>query len=157
MKHIDVGDKVPDFTFESTDPAINSFASLKGKNVILYFYPKDHTPGCTMESKDFRDVQADLIKLNTQVIGVSRDSLVCHQKFDAKHSLGFPLISDPDEKLCAYFNVIIEKNMFKRIFLGIDRTTFLINKNGIIQHVWRNVKVKGHAKAVLEAVQQLEK
>lgn len=156
MEQISVGGKVPDFTFQCTDPAIQSFNDLKGKNVVLYFYPKDNTPGCTMESKDFRDVESEFAKLNTQIIGVSRDTLVCHQKFQAKHSLSFPLITDPDEKVCAYFNVIIEKNMFKRIFLGIERSTFLIDDKGVIRKVWRNVKVKGHAQEVLAAVRALK-
>lgn len=155
MKKMGVGDKAPDFAFECTDPNLHSFADLKGRNVVLYFYPKDNTPGCTLEGKDFRDLGADFAKLNTQVIGVSRDTLVCHQKFQSKHNLSFPLITDPDEKLCAYFDVIIEKNMFKRLILGIERSTFLIDGHGVIKQVWRNVKVKGHAQAVLEAASKL--
>lgn len=157
MTQVKVGDKIPEFSFESTDPNLRSFADLTDKHVVLYFYPKDNTPGCTIESKDFRDIQNELINLNTQVIGISRDTLASHEKFQTKCALGFPLISDPDEKICKYFNVIIEKSMFKRIFFGIERSTFLIDKDGIIRQIWRNVKVKDHAKTVLEAVQQLAK
>jgi peroxiredoxin Q/BCP len=156
MTHISVGDKVPDhITFESTDLNFRSFADFKGKNIVLYFYPKDNTPGCTRQSKDFNEAHAELEKLNTQVIGVSRDSLPCHQKFHSKLDLSFQLISDPKEELCEYFGVIIKDNRIKRFIYGIDRCTFLIDKEGIIRHIWRKVKVNGHAEAVLEAVRKL--
>lgn len=155
MKKIELGDKIPSLTFETTNESITSFDDVKGKNIVLYFYPKDNTPGCTIESKDFRDLNLEFSKLNTQIIGVSRDSMGSHEKFCSKFSLPFPLISDKDEKVCQAFGVIIEKNIFARLILGIDRSTFLIDKNGIVKKAWRKVKVKGHAKEVLEATKQL--
>ncbi|WP_075066668.1 thioredoxin-dependent thiol peroxidase [Candidatus Berkiella aquae] len=152
MSKMAVGDKIPDLTFESTDPKITSFKDLKGQNIVLYFYPKDNTPGCTLEGKDFRDLHDAFLKENTQVIGVSRDSLSSHEKFCGKHSLPFTLISDKDEKVCKAFGVIIEKNMFARLILGIERTTFLIDTQGVIKQIWPKVKVKGHAQAVLDAI-----
>ena len=151
MKKLSQGQSVPLFTFECTDPNIRSFKDLQGHNFVLYFYPKDNTPGCTVESKAFRDLHSELLKLNTRVLGVSRDNLASHQKFCSKLELPFPLISDPEEKLCEFFNVLIEKNMFLRKFLGIERSTFLIDQKGVIRHVWRKVKVKGHAEEVLKA------
>jgi peroxiredoxin Q/BCP len=155
MEKLGIGDKIPSLTFETTNESITSFDELKGKNIVLYFYPKDNTPGCTMESKDFRDLHLAFSKCNTQIVGVSRDSLGSHEKFCSKFSLPFPLISDKDEKVCQAFGVIIEKNMFARLILGIDRSTFLIDKNGIIKKAWRKVKVKGHAQEVLEATKEL--
>lgn len=155
MKDNIIGQKVPDIRFISTDPSFQNLRDFEGKNIVLYFYPKDNTPGCTRESKDFAEMKAEFEKLNTQIVGVSRDNLVCHQKFQAKHTLTFPLISDPDEELCKFFNVIIEKNMFARLILGIERSTFLIDKNGIIRQIWRSVKVKEHANQVYEAVKKL--
>lgn len=156
MTHISVGDKVPDhITFESTDLNFRSFSDFRGKNIVLYFYPKDNTPGCTRESQDFNQVHTEFEKLNTQIIGVSRDSLPCHQKFHSKLDLSFQLISDPKEELCNYFDVIIKNNQIKRFIFGIERSTFLIDKNGIIRHIWRKVKVKGHAEHVLEEVRKL--
>lgn len=155
MTKVSVGDSVPDLVFETTDPSVTSFKSLLGKNVVLYFYPKDNTPGCTLESKDFRDLNHEFHKINTQIIGVSRDSITSHQKFCSKFSLPFPLISDKDEIVCQAFGVIIEKNMFARIILGIDRSTFLIDSKGIVREVWRKVKVKGHAAEVLQAAKNL--
>lgn len=156
MKHISVGDRVPDhLTFQCTDLNFRSFADFKGKNIVLYFYPKDNTPGCTRESKDFNLVHAELEKLNTQIIGVSRDPLPCHQKFRSKLDLSFQLISDPKEELCEYFDVIIKDNLLKRFIFRIERSTFLIDKNGIIRHIWRRVKVNNHAETVLQAVKDL--
>lgn len=155
MSKIAIGDKIPSMSFETTNESITSFADLKGKNFILYFYPKDNTPGCTLESKDFRDLYLEFLKIDTPIIGVSRDSIGSHEKFCSKFSLPFPLISDKDEKVCKAFGVIIEKNMFARLVLGIERSTFLIDKEGIVKQVWRKVKVKGHAQEVLEAAKKL--
>lgn len=151
-----IGDKAPEWAFESTDPNLHSFGDLLGQNVVLYFYPRDNTPGCTLEGKDFRDLLPEFTALDTKIIGVSRDTLTCHQKFGLKHGLLFPLISDKDEKLCRYFNVMIEKNIFLKTLLGIERSTFLIDKEGVIKHIWRKVKVKGHAQEVLKVVKDLE-
>lgn len=155
MSMISVGDSVPDLTFETTDPAIHSFKSLLGKYVVLFFYPKDNTPGCTTESKDFRDLNHEFHKLNAQILGISRDSLVSHQKFCSKFSLPYPLISDKEEVICQAFGVMVEKNMFARLVLGVERSTFLIDAKGIVRKVWRKVKVKGHAAEVLEAAKAL--
>jgi thioredoxin-dependent peroxiredoxin len=156
MKHISIGDRVSDhLTFQCTDLNFRSFADFKGKNVVLYFYPKDNTPGCTRESKDFNEVHAELEKLNTQIIGVSRDTLPCHQRFHSKLDLSFQLISDPQEEVCQYFDVVIKNNLVRRFIFGIERSTFLIDKNGIIRHIWRRVSVNGHAQAVLQAVKHL--
>ncbi|MGE3320184.1 MAG: peroxiredoxin [Candidatus Berkiella sp.] len=155
MSKITVGDKIPSLEFQSTDETMTSFAALLGRKIVLYFYPKDNTPGCTMESKDFRDLNRDFLKANTQIIGVSRDSLGSHEKFCSKFSLPFPLITDKDEVVCNAFGVIIEKNMFARLVFGIERSTFLIDEKGVIRQVWRKVKVKGHAQAVLEAAKAL--
>lgn len=155
MAKISVGDSVPDLVFETTEPSVSSFKSLLGKNVVLYFYPKDNTPGCTMESKDFRDLNHEFHKINTQIIGISRDSLTTHQKFCSKFSLPFPLISDKEEVICQAFGVMVEKNMFARLVFGIERSTFLIDSQGIVRKVWHKVKVKGHAKEVLQAAKNL--
>ncbi len=155
MEKLGVGDKIPSLTFETTNESITSFDDLKGKNIVLYFYPKDNTPGCTLEGKDFRDLHSAFAECDTQIMGVSRDSVGSHEKFCSKFSLPFPLISDKDEKVCQAFGVMIEKNMFARLILGIDRSTFLIDKNGIIKKAWRKVKVKGHAQEVLEATKEL--
>lgn len=155
MGKLDVGDVVPTFNFECTDSKITSLNDLKGQNIILYFYPKDNTPGCSLEGRDFTALNKEFTQLNTRILGVSRDSLKSHDKFCLHVGLTFPLIADTDEKLCQYFGVLIEKNMFLRIFLGIDRSTFLIDTNGVIQHVWRKVKAKGHASEVLEMVREL--
>lgn len=152
---LSLGDPVPPFQFQCTDPNIHSFSDLLGQNIVLYFYPKDNTPGCTQEGKDFRDLSDAFTKANTLILGISRDSMASHAKFCAKLALPFPLISDPEETLCRLFGVMIEKNMFKKFFLGIDRSTFLIDSKGILRQIWRNVRVKGHAQTVLEAAQAL--
>lgn len=155
-KTLVTGQAVPQCAFHCTDPNIQSFEDLRGKNIVIYFYPKDNTPGCTQEGKDFRDLHEAFDKANTQILGVSRDSIASHTKFCSKLSLPFPLISDPDETLCNLFGVMIEKNMFKRLFLGIDRSTFLIDSQGVLRQIWRNVKVKGHAQAVLDEIRASE-
>lgn len=153
-KALDTGDKAPIFESISTNGEI-SLADLKGKNVILYFYPKDDTPGCTIEAQDFSKKIAQFKQNNCVILGVSKDSITSHEKFIIKHSLDITLISDPDTDLCKKFGVIKEKSMFGKKYMGIDRSTFLINSAGNIEKVWRSVKVKGHADAVLDEVKKL--
>lgn len=138
-------------TFETTDGP-HSFADFAGKNIVLYFYPKDNTPGCTQESQEFRDRLADFSKKNTVILGISKDSLKSHEKFIADHGLNFPLISDPDETLCQLFDVIKEKNMYGKKYLGIERSTFLFDTGGKLIQEWRKVKVNGHVDEVLSHI-----
>jgi peroxiredoxin Q/BCP len=155
MSAPEVGKKVPDFSLPGTDGEFR-LADVKGKkHVILYFYPKDNTPGCTSEGQDFRDRHARIQALDAIVLGVSRDSLRAHTNFKAKHDFPFQLLSDADEKLCRSFDVIKEKNMYGRKVLGIERSTFLIDKQGKLVREWRKVKVAGHADTVLEALESL--
>lgn len=146
---------VKDFQAEATGSKTVQLKSLRGQKVVLYFYPKDMTPGCTNESQDFRDLHKEFERAGAVVLGVSRDSLASHDKFRAKHDLPFDLLSDPDEKLCRQFDVIKPKSLYGRKFLGVERSTFLIDENGKLRQEWRNVKVKGHAAEVLEAVRRL--
>jgi peroxiredoxin Q/BCP len=150
-----VGQAIDNFIAQATSGLEVSLASLKGSNAVIYFYPKDSTPGCTTEGQDFRDLQEEFLKLETRIFGVSRDSLKSHENFKAKQCFPFELISDPDESLCKLFDVIKEKNMYGRKYMGIERSTFVIDKKGVLRHEWRKVKVKGHAQAVLEAVKSL--
>ncbi len=126
--------------------------ALRGKNVVLYFYPKDNTPGCTTEGQDFSDLCAKFKRQETHIFGVSRDSIAAHEKFRDNQQFPFALLSDPDEKLCRQFDVIREKMLYGRKFMGIERSTFLIDTNGKLRQEWRNVRVKGHAAEVLAAV-----
>lgn len=155
MSKIAVGKKVPAFTAKATGDTTVKLADLKGQRVILYFYPKDNTPGCTTEGEDFRDNYRRLRARKTRVFGVSRDSLASHEKFKDKFGFQFELISDPDEKLCRLFDVIKEKNMYGRKVMGIERSTFLIDEAGILRNEWRKVKVKGHVDEVLDALKSL--
>ncbi|MEO1204226.1 MAG: peroxiredoxin, partial [Pseudomonadota bacterium] len=140
-----VGRQVRDFTQEATGGEPVNLKSLRGSNVVLYFYPKDATPGCTTEGQNFRDLYPKFRRANTVVFGVSRDSLSSHEKFKDKQSFPFELIADTDEKLCSYFDVVKEKNMYGRKFMGVERSTFLIDADGKLHREWRKVKVKGHA------------
>ncbi len=142
---------VADFKAAATGDKTIRLKDLRGKKVVLYFYPKDNTPGCTNESKDFRDLHAKFRRAGAIVLGASRDSLASHDKFRDKFDLPFDLLSDPDENLCKQFDVIKEKNMYGRKTLGIERSTFLIDADGKLRAEWRKVKVKGHAEEVLEA------
>ncbi|MCS5709098.1 peroxiredoxin [Candidatus Berkiella cookevillensis] len=155
MKKISIGDPVPNFTFNCTDPNLHSFADLLGSNIVLYFYPKDNTPGCTLEGRDFKILHPSFLECNTRVLGVSRDNLLCHEKFSTKLGLPFALITDPDEKLCQYFNVVIENNIILRFLMGIERTTFFIDDQGIIRHIWKKIRAKGHAQQVLDTVKKI--
>lgn len=147
---------VADFRADSTGGEVR-LKDLRGKHVVLYFYPKDATPGCTQEGQDFRDLHAKFKRQNTIIFGVSRDSLSSHEKFRAKQKFPFDLISDPDEALCRKFDVIQEKSLYGRKFMGVERSTFLIDADGKLRHEWRKVKVKGHAEEVLEATRELNK
>lgn len=146
---------VADFTADATGDKKTRLKDLRGQNVVIYFYPKDNTPGCTTEGRDFRDLHAKFRRLKTVILGVSRDSLASHEKFRSKQEFPFDLISDVDEKLCKKFDVIHEKTLYGRKFMGVVRSTFLIDSQGKLRQEWRKVKVKGHAEAVLEAVKAL--
>jgi len=143
---------VKDFKCVATGDQTIHLKSLRGKKVVVYFYPKDSTPGCTTEGQDFRDLHAKFKRQNTIILGASRDSIASHEKFKAKHKFPFDLLSDPDEKLCKQFDVIREKMLYGRKFMGVERSTFLIDENGKLNQEWRKVKVKGHAEEVLQAV-----
>jgi peroxiredoxin Q/BCP len=155
MSKVTTGKKVPDFTLPATGEKTLTLSEFKGSRVVLYFYPKDSTPGCTTESQGFRDDYLKFRRRNTVILGVSRDSLRSHENFRAKHGFQFDLISDSEEQLCKLFDVIKEKNMYGRKVLGIERSTFLIDEEGILVREWRKVKVKGHVEEVLEAVKEL--
>ncbi|MEO0574190.1 MAG: peroxiredoxin [Pseudomonadota bacterium] len=148
---------VKDFKAAATSDQQIHLKSLRGKQVVLYFYPKDATPGCTNESIDFTNLHSKFKRANTLIFGISRDSLTSHEKFKAKHDMPFELISDADEALCRYFDVIKEKNMYGKKVMGIERSTFLIGADGKLAHEWRKVKVAGHADAVLETAKSLNK
>ena len=157
MSNISVGKRVPDFKLEATGEQTISLSDFKGKqNVVLYFYPKDSTPGCTTEGQDFRDHYAAFKKADTVILGVSRDSLQSHENFKAKQNFPFELLSDVNEKLCKQFDVIKEKNMYGKKYMGVERSTFLIDKNGKLVQEWRKVRVKGHVEEVLAAAQALK-
>jgi peroxiredoxin Q/BCP len=147
--------KVPAFTVPATSGADFSLADARGKTLVLYFYPKDATSGCTVEANEFRDLADKFRKVGALIIGVSRDPLKSHQKFREKESLPFHLLSDTDEKLCQLFDVIREKSLYGRKYLGIERSTFLIDGSGVLRREWRKVKVAGHAQEVLEAAREL--
>ena len=146
---------VSDFQIPATGEKTVSLSALKGKQVVIYFYPKDSTPGCTTEGQGFRDHYAEFQAANTEVFGVSRDSLKSHENFKAKQAFPFELLSDKDEALCQLFDVIKLKKLYGKEYLGVDRSTFLIDKEGVLRHEWRGVKVPGHVEAVLEQARQL--
>ena len=152
---VNIGKKVAPFSLPSTGEKTVSLKDFKGTKLVIYFYPKDSTPGCTLEGQDFRDRYEDFRKAGTAILGVSRDGLRSHENFKAKQAFPFDLLSDGDEKLCRQFDVIHEKNMYGRKVMGIVRSTFLIDGNGVLQKEWRKVKVKGHVDEVLEAVKAL--
>jgi peroxiredoxin Q/BCP len=147
---------VGDFTAEATGDQQIRLRDLRGKNVVIYFYPKDSTPGCTTEGRDFSALHAKFRRANTVIFGVSRDSIASHEKFKARQGFRFELISDPDEALCRKFDVIHEKTLYGRKFMGVVRSTFLIDADGKLRQEWRNVKVAGHAEEVLDAARALK-
>jgi peroxiredoxin Q/BCP len=148
---------VADFTAESTGDKKFRLKDLRGQNVVIYFYPKDSTPGCTLEGQDFRDLHSRFRRQKTVILGVSRDSIASHEKFKAKQKFPFELLSDPDETMCRKFDVIREKTLYGRKFMGVERSTFLIDAAGKLRREWRKVKVKGHAAEVLDAVKELNR
>lgn len=146
---------VANFTASATNDTSVELEQLRGQQVVIYFYPKDNTPGCTTEGQDFRDLHEQFRAANTLIFGVSRDSLRTHENFKAKHGFPFELISDPEEELCRQFDVIKLKKLYGKEHLGIERSTFLLDGNGNIAKEWRKVKVNGHAAEVLAAAQEL--
>lgn len=155
MTELAVGQPVPDFTAEATSDTTITLSELKGKNVVIYFYPKDSTPGCTTEGQNFRDLYSEFQSNNTVIFGVSKDSMKRHDNFKAKQEFPFELISDPEEALCKHFDVIKLKKLYGKEYMGIERSTFLIDAEGVLRNEWRKVKVKGHVDEVLEAVKAL--
>jgi peroxiredoxin Q/BCP len=147
---LNIGDKAPDFTLLSDQNVPVSLNDFHGKKVILYFYPKDNTPGCTLQACDFRDSLAQFSNQNTVVIGISKDSAERHQKFKQKYLLPFTLLADENGDVCEAYGIINKKSLFGRTFLGIQRSTFIIDETGNIRAIWRKVKVTGHSKQVLD-------
>jgi thioredoxin-dependent peroxiredoxin len=143
------GEPAPDFTLTDDRGETVTLSSLRGEPVVLYFYPKDDTTGCTMEAREFTALLPQFTKQGVQVVGVSPDSEKSHDRFVAKCSIGFPLISDPDRSLCEAFGVWVEKSMYGRTYMGVERATFLVGADGVVERAWRKVKASGHAKEVL--------
>ena len=152
---VELGKKVKNFKIAATGNKDISLNDFKGKNLVLYFYPRDSTPGCTTEGQDFRDAKARFTRQNTVILGVSRDSIKSHENFIAKQNFNFDLLSDADEALCNQFDVIKMKNMYCKKSLGVERSTFLIDEKGVLRQEWRKVKVKGHVEEVLAAAKTL--
>jgi peroxiredoxin Q/BCP len=147
--------KVPDFSLPASGGKPWKLSALSGRNVVVYFYPRDNTSGCTQEGIDFRDLYAQFRKAKTEVVGVSTDTLASHEKFVSKYEFPFLLLSDESQKACQLFDVIKEKSMYGRKFMGVERSTFLVDSKGVLRREWRKVKVTGHAAEVLEAARQL--
>ncbi|HSW11246.1 MAG TPA: peroxiredoxin [Solimonas sp.] len=148
-----VGDMVPDLTLPATGGKDIALRGYKGKALVVYFYPKDNTPGCTQEGQDFRDLHAQFLEAGAEIVGISKDSVRSHENFAAKFAFPFPLLSDADEEACQAFDVIREKSMYGKTYMGVDRSTFLFDAKGKLLCEWRSVKVKGHAAEVLAALQ----
>ncbi len=151
MTELQIGKKVPSFKGETEDGFITD-KDIKGHTTVLYFYPKDDTPGCTKEACDFRDNFSRLKKMGVRIYGISKDPLVKHEKFRKKFDLPFPLISDSEGSICESFGVCVEKSMYGRKYMGIDRATFLVDSDGVIQQIWRKVKVPGHVDELISAI-----
>jgi peroxiredoxin Q/BCP len=149
-----VGKKIPNFSLESTTGPW-SLAAHAGKHLVIYFYPKDNTSGCTREGEDFRDLHAEFVKAGTVVVGVSPDSIASHHKFREKYAFPFDLLADPEKTLCTLFDVYKEKSMYGKKYMGVERSTFLLDDKGVLRAEWRKVKVPGHAAAVLAAASSL--
>ncbi len=149
------GRKAPDFNLPATGDKMIRLKDLRGENVVLYFYPRDNTPGCTTEGQDFKALHNRFRRQKTIILGISRDSIDAHEKFRGKFKFPFDLVSDPDEKACKSYDVIKEKNMYGKKVIGIERSTFLIDASGTLRQEWRKVKVKGHAEEVLAAAKAL--
>ncbi|MCK5898058.1 MAG: peroxiredoxin [Methylococcales bacterium] len=157
MNSITLGERLPNFSAESTSDKSFQLSNYQGKNLIIYFYPKDNTPGCTLEGQDFRDNIDKFNALNTVIFGVSRDSVKVHEGFKCKQEFPFELLSDKDEALCTLFDVIKMKNMYGKQVRGIERSTFLINTQGVLEYEWRKVKVKTHIEEILAKLNELNK
>ncbi len=157
MTELNIGDAAPDFTMPTDGDGEVSLKDFKGQKLVLYFYPKDDTPGCTREACGFKDTLEDFNTLNTAIIGISKCSVAKHDKFKAKYDLNFPLASDENSDVCERYGTWVEKNMYGRKYMGIERATFLIDENGKIAQIWRKVKVKEHIQAVKDAVEGLAK
>jgi peroxiredoxin Q/BCP len=151
------GQTAPVFDLPTDGNKRLNLTDLRGQNVVLYFYPKDDTPGCTIEAKDFRDAEEAFKAANTVIVGVSKDSVSKHDKFKEKYCLPFALVSDEEGKMLESYGVWIEKSMYGKTYMGIERTTFLIDSKGVIQKIWKKVSVSGHAQEVLEHAEKLEK
>jgi thioredoxin-dependent peroxiredoxin len=152
---VTIGDEVPDFSLPATGGAVWRLAGARGRKLLLYFYPRDNTPGCTLEGQQFAALAPRFERCGTSIIGISRDSLAAHEKFRAQMGFPFALLSDAESLACNLFDVIREKNMYGRKVMGIERSTFLLDARGILRNEWRKLKVDGHALAVLEAAQAL--
>ena len=155
MSTVELNKKVPNFELPATGEQSIKLSQLKGSKVVIYFYPKDSTPGCTTEGQNFRDNHAKFKRAGAVILGVSRDSIKSHENFKAKQEFPFELLSDKEEVLCQLFDVIKEKNMYGKKVMGIERSTFLIDEKGVLRHEWRKVKVPGHVDEVLAAVKSL--
>ena len=149
---LESGNKAPEFSVKNQDEKVISLTDLKGKNIVLYFYPKDSTPGCTIEARDFTALKSEFDNKNTIVLGVSKDSIKSHQNFCQKQDLSIDLLSDTEGELCEAYGVWKEKSMYGKTYMGIERSTFLIDTEGNIGQVWRKVKVKNHAQEVLDSI-----
>ncbi|MAR92958.1 MAG: peroxiredoxin [Pseudomonadota bacterium] len=156
MATVEIGKPVPDFAAQATSQKDVVLSKLKGWKVVLYFYPKDNTPGCTTEGLDFRDYYEDFLKAKTLVFGVSKDTLKSHEMFKAQYQFPFELISDTDAYLCQMFDVIKPLNMYGKQVQGVDRSTFLLDSNGVLRREWRKVRVNGHVEEVLEAAEAID-
>jgi len=155
MSTVELNKKVPDFELPATGDKTIKLSDLAGNKVVLYFYPKDNTPGCTKEGQDFRDHFEEFEQAGAVILGVSRDGIKAHENFKAKQAFPFDLLSDKEETLCRQFDVIKEKNLYGKKVMGIERSTFLIDEDGVLRREWRKVKVPGHVEEVLEAVKAL--
>jgi len=149
---ISIGDKIPNLTVATTQNEALELSSYAGKKLVMYFYPKDNTPGCTQEGKDFTEHYETFQALNTEIVGVSKDSLKKHSNFIEKYSFSFDLIADTEEELCQAMDVIKEKNMYGKKYMGIERSTFIFDETGVLTHEFRKVRVKGHIEAVIDAI-----
>ncbi len=150
-----IGKAAPAFSLPGTSGKPWALRDARGKHLVVYFYPRDNTPGCTTETAAFRDLYAQFKKAGTEIVGISADSMASHEKFKAKLQLPFELLSDPEHKVCQLFEVYKEKSLYGRKFMGIERSTFLIDSTGKLRHEWRKVKVPGHAEAVLAEARKL--
>ena len=155
MSKVVIGKKVPDFKLSATGEKEVALSDFEGSKLVLYFYPRDNTPGCTQESCDFKTKMRSFAKHGIKVVGVSRDSIKSHEKFKEKYKFPFDLLSDSNEQACALFDVIKQKNMYGKKVRGIERSTFLIDEKGVLRQEWRKVKVEGHVGAVLEAAKDI--